>query len=178
MKNDDLLKVIKSRVARMAVGASAVRGRGHTGTVQAAREFLLQRVDLEAFGTSDENTFAVRLNRTTRALLKALPRPAQHWGLARKVLNLFLLDCFYNTYLNEAFHLSRAEQVFELPLDSITGTQLSKAASGKTLPPWPGVKHLTPDVAELFQTKAADEARQKNIARVHLDALWWSAGRD
>jgi hypothetical protein len=40
------------------------------------------------------------------------------------------------------------------------------------------VKHLTPDVSSLFQNAAEEEAARHNIARVHLDALWWSVARD
>jgi hypothetical protein len=52
MTHGELLKIIRSRVARSAVGASAVRGHGHAGTVPVARRFLFEKVDLEAFGTS------------------------------------------------------------------------------------------------------------------------------
>ena len=101
------------------------------------------------------------------------------WGLARKLLNIFfLLDCFYTTYLNKAFRLNRAKRFFELPLDSITGISVWEAVPRGTLPRWPGVKNSTPKISALFQKAAAEEAKRLGIVRVHLDALWWSAGRD
>jgi len=58
----------------------------------------------------------------------------------------------------------------------ITALQL-KTRRG-SLPPWPGVRHLTPDLSATFQAAATPEAKKKGIARVHLDAIWWSVSRD
>jgi hypothetical protein len=174
--SEKFLRSVQSRAARLSVGVSSVRGQPK-GTVEAARTFLRKSVNLHTFGRSDERIFSAALNRATDALMRSLPKPARHWGLARKLLNIFLLNCFYTTYLSKAFRLDRAEHLLELPLDSITGGCVSKAAKGR-LPRWPGVKHLEPDVSARFQAEAADEAERLNIARVHLDALWWSAGRD
>jgi hypothetical protein len=110
-------------------------------------------------------------------LRTALPFGARHWGLARKILNIFLRDCFYTSYLVSTFHLDLAESFLELPLDSITAKQLCGVHSSRLLR-WPGVKHLTLSMSEQFQIVAADEARKLQIARVHLDAFWWSVARD
>jgi hypothetical protein len=171
------LKAIQSRAARSAIGASAVRGRGNTGVAPAARAFLAP-LDLRAFGTDSPSQFARKLDRTTECLRAALPRPARHWGLARKLLNIFLRDCFYTAYLNTACHLNSAKNFYELPLDSITATRLKRAAGRGALPVWPRVRHLTPKVSAEFQRFAAELARREGIARVHLDALYWSVDRD
>ena len=168
--------MIQSRAARIAVGPSTLRGRGNAGSVEAARNFL-RRLDLSSFGINDADTFTSELNRATEMLRTALPQGAQHWGIARKALNIFLRDCFYTSYLMSAFRLDLAESFLELPLDSITAKQLCDAADGKLLR-WPGVKHLTMPLSEQFQRVAADEARKLQIARVHLDAFWWSVARD
>lgn len=173
------LRMIQSRSARTCIGPSTVRGRGNTGAVVAARDFL-RLLDLAPFGVPDQATFETELNQTTEKLREALPRGCQHWGLARKILNIFLLDCSYTSHLVSAFHLDRAEQFLELPLDSITAKALRKAATdrGGSLPAWPGVKHLTMPVSASYQKVAADEASHNGIARIHLDALWWSLDRD
>src|SRR5438093_4510810 len=158
----DFLKTVQSRTARLAVGASAVRGRGHAGTVAAARGFL-RGVDLRTFGTSDAAKFMRALDRNTLALQRALPRAARRWGIARKVLNLFLQHCLYTTYLNEGFGLQRAEHLFESPLDSITGKNLVQIAGRPRLPRWPGVKHLTREVSAEFQGVAAHAAAARGI---------------
>jgi len=177
MTNDKLLGAVQSRAARAAIGASAMRGRGNKGAAAACRSFLCQ-LDLSPFGTADGDAFARELDRSTRELLAKLPREARHWGLARKALNIFLRDAFYTTYLDSAFHLRRAEHLFEIPLDSITATQLKRATGRAVLPRWPGVKHVAPSLSSEFQKAAAVQARKKGIARVHLDAYWWSLGRD
>jgi hypothetical protein len=55
-------------------------------------------------------------------------------------MNLFLLESLYTRYLSDALELEQAEEFFELPLDSITGTKLNELAAPGTLPRWPGVK--------------------------------------
>src|SRR5262249_52739522 len=156
---------------RGAVGATTVRGRGNAGVVRAARAFL-RTVDLNEFGTRRAATFASALDGATDELRASLPKTARHWGIARKVINLFIRDCLYNKYLNEAHALDRAEFLLELPLDSYTGKALVKIAPADTLPRWPGVKHLRPHVSAAFQLVAAHEAQRREIARVHLDGLW------
>ena len=177
MSKPAFLRTIQSRTARVAIGASTVRGRGNTGTVAAARAFL-RSLPLQRFALRNASKFAQALDRTTNDLRAALPRTARHWGLARKILNIFLRDCLYTTYLAEAYRLQRAERLLELPLDSITAGQLRRAAGRGALPRWPGVRHVTPDISARFQAAAEKEARDRKIARIHLDALWWSAGRD
>jgi hypothetical protein len=177
MTKSAFLRTVQSRTARVAIGASSVRGRGNAGTVAASRAFL-RSLPLERFALRNASKFAQALDRTTNDLRATLPRTAQHWGLARKILNIFLRDCLYTTYLAEAYRLQRAEPFLELPLDSITARQLRRSAGRGALPRWPGVRYVTPDISVRFQTVAAKEAKDRKIARIHLDALWWSAGRD
>jgi hypothetical protein len=171
-----LVPIVRSRVARIAVGPSTVRGRGHSGTVRAARAFL-RKMDLRAF-SSGSRAFASVLDSATERLRKALPRAARRWGIARKLLNIFLRDCFCTTYLSHAFHLGRLEGLLELPLDSITARELRGVAGRGVLPAWKGVKRVTPETNRVYQEVALVEARRRGLARVHLDALWWSKERD
>ena len=134
--------------------------------------------DLSDFGTDSAARFGRTLDRHTKRLSRRLPRGAQHWGLARKLLNIYLRDCLYCTYLNTEFHLAPAEALFEVPLDSITARGLKQATGRGALPVWPGVRHLRPDVNAELQRFAADLARGDHIARVHLDAVYWSMGLD
>ncbi len=166
-----------SRVARIAVGPSTVRGRGNKGTVAASRHYL-RTVDLSQFGTPDRESFVEALDAETNRLLAKLPRGARHWGIARKVLNIFLRDCLYTTYLAERHQLLLAELFFELPLDSITAKHLLSLSAGKSLPRWLGVKYVTREFNKRFQETARQVAKKNAISPVHLDALWWSASRD
>ncbi|MDX6288296.1 MAG: hypothetical protein QOH42_95 [Blastocatellia bacterium] len=176
MTGEQFLDAIQSQAARGSVGASTVRGRGNAGTADAARTFL-RTIDLTTFGPGSA-AFAAALDHSTDNLRAALPRAVRHWGIARKVLNIFLRNCLYTTYLNAQFGFDRREDSFELPLDSITALNLKRAAGRGTLPPWPGVKHLSPSLSAQFQEAAAKEAAKRGISRVHLDAVWWSVSRD
>ena len=177
MTKKEFLAAIQARTARVAITASTARGRGSKGAVKAARGFL-SKLPLARFGVKSRFTFEARLNRTTRRLVSALHGPCRRWGLARKFLNIFLRDCFYTTYLARAYHLERAEELLELPLDSITAKELRKAAGRGQLPRWPGVRKLTADISARYQAVALKEARNDNLARVHLDAKYWAANRN
>lgn len=169
------LEAVQTKVARIAVSPTTVRGIT-AGAVAEARAFCSD-VELARFGSA-RSGFHKLLDRSTDALLAALPAEAQYWGVARKLLNIFLRDCFYTTYLNEAFDLGRSEPAYELPLDSMAALHLARAAGRFRLPAWPGVRHVTPSMHAEFQAAASQEAERRGIARVHLDAVWWSQGGD
>jgi hypothetical protein len=40
------------------------------------------------------------------------------------------------------------------------------------------VRHVTPELNDQLQEAAEREAKNHGLARVHLDALWWSKNRD
>jgi hypothetical protein len=109
-------------------------------------------------------------------VMAALPRPARSWGLARKCLNIFLRDCFYNAYLRDAYGLVVAESWLEVPLDSVVAEGLNKNLT-VALPRWPGVKRVTPDLSARYQDEALNLSRDWGITRVHLDTYLWVAGR-
>jgi hypothetical protein len=177
MTEHEFIQAIQSRAARVAVGASTVRGRGNAGTVKAARNFLCS-LDLTKSSPDAGLSFRDALDASTEALRIALPETAQHWGIARKVVNIFLRDCLYTTYLEAAFSLRSQEHMFELPSDSITALQLKRSMGRGRLPQWPGVKSIRPSLNTVFQKAAAAEAAKRGVARIHLDALWWSVSRD
>ncbi len=169
----DLLTIVRIHVASRAVGASSARGAGRKGVVRVARRHFAS-MKLVRFGTSRKSTFQAALNATTASLLKVLPPKAKQWGLARKLVNMFLRDCLYNHYLRAAYGLDRAEAHFEVPLDSVTGKALRKLALAGKVPAWRGLVHLTESESELFQAFALAHARSLEVARIHLDALLWS----
>lgn len=168
----EFLEAVQGRCARVAVSASAARRQGASGVVAAARKHLTHAA-LREFGTSEPAEFRACLDEATAKLQRRLPSGARHWGLARKLLNIFLRDALYTAYLRDEFHLDRAEALFELPLDSITAGRLREAA-GNAVPRWLGVRHLTPADSDEFQAAALECAAGRRIARVHLDAFWWS----
>jgi hypothetical protein len=166
------LKAVQHRTARAAISPSASRGGGGKGVVRAARQ-VTAGLNLERFATRDRATFARALDAATRELLRALPRRARAWGLARKLLNIFLGDSLYTGYLRDAHGLQQAERFFEIPLDSITAARLHDLAP--ELPRWPGVRYLDPPTSAAYQSVALLAAKDEDLARVHLDAFWWGA---
>ena len=168
---DDILRALQFRAARASVGPSSMRGVGSRGVVAAGRPFL-GGLDLRRFATSRERRFGVELDRATNGLMRVFPRPARHWGLARKGLNIFLRECLYTVYIREAYNLGVAAFFFEVPLDSLTGRALHEAAP-QTLPRWQTVRGLERSLSDAFQQVASRVARERGVARVHLDALWW-----
>lgn len=138
--------------------------------MSAGRQFL-EQLPLAQFSVSQPRLFEQHLDITTEQLCASFPQSGQSWGLARKVLNIFLRDALYTTYLADI--LKESEANLEVPLDSITARHLCQAAGRGVLPRWLGVKHLTPEASALYQAYAAKLAKSRGIARVHLDTYWW-----
>jgi hypothetical protein len=141
--------------------------------VEAARSYLA-KLPLERFGTSRHAQFRAELDRATRGLKRKLPPAGRSWGMARKLVNIFLRDALYTVYLRDAFHLERTERFLEMPLDSITARRLRREVGRARLPRWRRVKVLTPNESRAFQDAAQIVSARRGIARVHLDAIWWS----
>ena len=166
-----LIDAIQRYVAVSSVGASTVRGRPR-GTVSAAREFLVT-IKLRQLGVKQERVFQQRLDGLTKDLRRSLPPNARHWGLARKILNMFLRDAFYNFYLRSQFGLEQAEPFLEIPVDSAVAKGLRRGTPRGSLPSWPGLKGLKPVDHAVFQQRALELARQLKTTRVHLDTVLW-----
>ena len=166
----ELLRALQYSTAHVSVSNSSMRGPGSAGAVTVARAHL-GCLDLRPFGTRDRTWFRAELNRATNRLRKALPASVRHWGLARKVLNIFLRNCLYTVYLRERYRLDRAEPFFEVPLDSLTAKRICTSDDG--LPRWHGVRALDYRTSKRYQNIAAGIAASKGILPVHLDAIWW-----
>jgi len=179
MKKDNKFYYDMQRyIAVTTVGPSALRNQGSKGVIKKARDYLA-RIPLRKFGATDEDSFLRTLNMETERLKKALPRGARNWGAARKALNLFLRDIFYNRFLCERYRLSKSEKWMEIPLDSLVAAFLKRKArhEKKPLPRWAGLTGLTPEVSAIFQSYAKEVALSQGISRVHLDMRVWTEER-
>lgn len=170
MKPD--ISSIQRYVAYSSVGASTVRGLQTKGLVASARKALVQ-IDLIRYGKATPKSFRMILDKDTELVRLSLVKGAQHWGVARKVLNIFLRGALYNTYLNEHYGLSKIDNLLEIPLDSLSANGIRDNASIEPVPKWVGVKHVTPEINEQFQRLAVKIAEEKGTLRVHLDAIFW-----
>ena len=170
MPSPEFLAAVHARTARVAVGPSAVRGQGK-GCAKAAREFF-GVLDFGRFSTTSATAFCTMLDEVTQELQAALKQSGS-WGLSRKLLNIFLRDALYTTYLKDAYALNRIEAFLEIPLDSITAGHIKRGAGRGALPAWPGVKHLQRTLSDSLQSEAKAQAQLRGVARIHLDTFWW-----
>jgi len=168
---DRLTNIIQQYVAITSVGASTVRG-SPKGTVDSSREFFC-RLSLRKFGVKSELVFRRCLDETTEQMKKALPKGRRDWALARKLLNIFLHNAFYNHYLREQYNLEWAERFFEVPVDSAVARGVRRKFPRGTFSPWPGLKRLKKKEHDEYQNHAELIAAQLGLARVHLDAVLW-----
>jgi len=172
VKPPSFISALRKRVASVAIGASTIRRMGPKGTAVRARRFLAH-VNLNRFRVDSKRDFGRELDGITELFLRTLPQEAQRWGLARKLLNIFLRDAAYNRYLSKRFRLRKVERWMEVPLDSHVGTQLCASSDGRHLPRWKTVVGLTPEVSRQFQNVATTVARRKSVTRVDLDVYYW-----
>ncbi len=137
----------------------------------AAGRIHLSKLSLADFAVTSPGAFKKRLDQETHRLQAALDG-AGSFGLARKLLNIFLRDALYTTYVAEWFQLEKTEHLLEIPLDGIVAKKL-RESDPRNLPRWLGVKHLTPEASAAYQEAAAKCAAKQNLARVDLDTYWW-----
>ncbi|MBL8998297.1 MAG: hypothetical protein JNL44_13375 [Gemmatimonadetes bacterium] len=173
----DFIEHIQAFTARNSVTASATRSQGAPGIAEAAREHL-RLVPLQAFAVRSRAVSGGALDAQTKLLEAALPRAGRSWGLSRKLLNIFLRNALYTVYLRNAFHLAHAERWYEVPLDGVVAERVAREPEGRTLPAWPGVKHLERTESEELQEAFRKLARRLGVAPVHLDALYWGGDRN
>lgn len=140
--------------------------------VATARSFL-RRVDLRTFAVGTSEHFLDVLNSQTDSLSSQFPDGGQgNWGAARKSLNIFLRDTLYCHHLCHHYKLDVLEPWLEVPLDSNVYKGI-KQDTTNALPPWPGIRALTPSVSNELQSTATIVAKSLGIARVHLDLRYW-----
>lgn len=163
---------IQRFIAYGSVGASTVRGLRTKGVVVSGRK-ALRKVDLAPYGHATAESFRRMLDRDTERVRRSLADGAQFWGVARKVLNIYLRNALYNTYLTAHYGLAGLEPYCEVPLDSLSAKGILSHARERPLPRWVGVKYVTPEINSHFQRLAATVAAESKTSRIHLDALFW-----
>jgi len=167
------IDLIQKRIANTAVGTSTVRGQPK-GTVTIARKNL-QLINLKDFSCSSEDQFRKVLDVYTEKLKNDLP--SKSWGIARKVLNIFLFQAAHDVFLNRNYSLEGIIAFLEVPLDNPNAKKLKRIAKskGKSLD-WKNIYSLSPETSNEFQEYAKKYASQKyNCESCDLDIYWWSA---
>lgn len=180
------ISALRRHQARVSITQPTVRSQG-PGTLHKAWAFFSTDLDLRRLRTSSERSYLGRLDDATVALAKRLGTPKSRgssrsigsWGLARKLLNIYIRDCVYSRMLCAHYRLEAIEQFLEVPLDSFTGKALNAEAKarGQThrLPDWQSIKGLEREESDRFQAFASELAEERGHARVHLDVLMLGA---
>ncbi|MFM7052762.1 MAG: hypothetical protein ACKOYN_11635 [Planctomycetota bacterium] len=175
---------LRRHQARVSITQPTVRGHG-SGTLHAAWEFLARDLDLRRLRSGSERAYLRHLDEATTAFMKRLgtrkggakSKASASWGLARKLLNIYIRDCVYSRMLCEHYRLAGIEPFLEVPLDSFVAKGLiaEATARGQTrrLPRWSTIKGLRRADSDLYQRFASDLAAEYGHARIHLDVLLW-----
>jgi len=172
MNTQELDRIIQSFVASESISASTLRSQGAKGVVAVARQYL-SGLDLQSFAVFNHEDFDRQLDECTIALQNCFPKGARNWGAARKALNIFLRNAFYNRFLSSHFNLDAATAFYEVPMDSYVASELKGFDKQKVLPNWPGVKHLDKQTNAVYQSFLGQIAAQFALNRVHLDVILW-----
>jgi hypothetical protein len=174
MEKPDFLKLMQRYVANIAISGSTLRNQGAKGVIEATRDFLA-KLDLSKLQTIQPSTYPGILNEWTDSLKEALPPNANHWGTARKAINVFMVQVFLNRYLAEEYGLNKFDDVLETSLDSQAAHILRKRTGRGKLPRWNGIKRLRPEESARYQEFAAKRAKEEEIPRACLDIQLWRA---
>ena len=173
MKEFDFLKTMQEFVATSAIGVSVLRNQGK-GSLQAVRTALAS-MNLSPVTNMEQAEYRKWIDGSTNWLLSHWPGTGRPWGAARKAINLFMRDAFYNQYLNREYNIDHVEKWMEIALDSKVAEGLRSRFP--ELPSWPGLKHLGQHVSDQYQNCAQRLADKQGISRVHLDIWLWLENR-
>ena len=175
--NQEFISILQQRTGQLAIGRSTLRNQGAPGVIGRARSFLQQIELSELNAVSTHDQYLRFLESKTVELSESFPEGAKgNWGAARKALNIFFRDCLYNTYLSAEYSIERLRSWLEIPLDGDVARNLY-ALHKPSLPKWPNIRRLTPDISSIYQETAAEEAQKVGIARVDLDIYYWRDGQ-
>jgi hypothetical protein len=147
-------------------------GKNVSGMGSAAREFC-SAIDLRDL--PQPLGYPNKLDKWTKKLQSKFPKGGQHWGTARKCMNIFMRDAIHHVQLRKAYpSLGTLENVLEVPLDRYVATGLLKEEEAVEYAlDWDAIIRLTPDVHGRFQNLAEKVADRKKVARVDLDIYYF-----
>jgi hypothetical protein len=168
-------------VAEVSVGPSTTQSYKREGAFRYG-DFLRSR-NLTSLFDKTEAEFTAWLNMQSTRLSKhivATKDPSvSTWGMARKILNIFLHNVYFNNVLHQGYQLERIEPYFEVPLDSDVVAWLLRVADETQIEfenPITGkfaVYKVTKTANESFQRLATKVARKFRTSRVYLDTYFY-----
>ena len=176
MNYQDFVKAVQNRLAG-AIGPSTLRNQGAPGVTRAARDFL-NRLDLSPLKDLEPAAYADLLQAWTEQLRLELPDGARNWGTARKALNVFMVEVFFNRFTASEYQMDRLKDVLETPLDSQAFEHLQNFARQHqlTVPPVGSIRDLLTEQSDQYQQVASQMGAEEEIPRAALDLLIWVKG--
>ena len=121
--NEVKFKQFLKSISRRAIGNSTLRNLGEEGIRERVRNWLEKCMTYNCLVILKGNDYRDWLDRKTLCLNEYLHdflKVENGWGAARKVLNIFVRDCYYNDIINKNWGLRGFEKYFEVPLDNMT----------------------------------------------------------
>ena len=178
MNWQDFIRAVQKRLAG-AIGPSTLRNQGAPGATKAARDFLAP-LHLSELKELDTQAYSETLDCWTNQLIEELPPGAQRWGTARKALNVFMLEVFFNRFTAREYNMDRLKDVLETPLDCKAMKSLRAFAhqQGLEVPRAVAMRNLDPEKSEQYQKIASQMASDKGLNRSTLDLELWERGRE
>ncbi len=175
VKDKPNIKDVQERIANACIGTSTLRNQGAPKVIEKARSFC-KELNLAELSNVTEGQFKDWLDRNTDSLAERFPKEAKgNWGAARKAINVFLEEAFYNRFLFKEYELQRVQAFLEIPIDKKVAKGI-KEDCGKNLasfPDWSGIKNLTFEQNNRYQERANELAEREGTLRVLLDLKYW-----
>ena len=174
-------RAVQTYVAATSVGASTVRGYAE-GTKEDCEQFLVD-LPLSSLRRRKPASFRAFLDTQTDNLIANLEKSTklqegEYFGLARKVLNIFLHNAYSNQFLCKKYRLWKYTSQYEVPIDSKTAAGIRKdykALGFRRSEPWKwkGLLHHESDANDRYQDAAEIIAQNDGTTRVRLDAYYY-----
>jgi len=179
MCKEQKLRHLQRYLANIAIGPTTLRNQGPPGVRREAIEFL-EGLDLRRLKRTKPRDYRRVLNDWTEKLMGSLPRGARkNFGAARKAINLFMVQVYFNRELAAQYRLRRFANFLETPLDLRAASKVRRHAQEKCgrheLCRWQGIRNLTPEVSQQYQVQARKLGKQLGLPRGELDIVLWPA---
>lgn len=172
------IKKVQRRIANTSIGVSTLRNQGPKGIIAQTRKFL-SKLDLSNLPLSHSNDYQKWLDNETKNLMRLYMKKlsCKNWGAARKSLNIFMENAFYDKYMSRKYNLIRLEYFLELPVDNQFRKGIERDLKTEKidhdLPSWRGIIRLEAEDNEKWQSGANKLAIRFNIPRIFLDLNYW-----
>lgn len=171
------LRHLQRYLANIAIGPTTLRNPGVPGVRRAAIKFLV-KIDLRRLRGTKPRQYTDVLYSWTKKLMRSFPRGARrNFGAARKAVNLFMAQAYFNREMAAQYGLRRFANFLETPLDSGAASKIRSYAQKKcgrhTLDRWKGIKNLAQEVSQQYQVQARKLAKQWALPRGELDIVLW-----